>query len=295
MATGSPLDNMFTQMQKQAEEARLANMERQKQVEGLWNDIIARYSPGGALQKNALSQLEAQKARDVTTEYGQSTQDMISRGLFGTSVAPTQGGVARKWEQDVGVPSRIKLEDIMAERLSSAQSGKAGMLERIENEYPDTTAIAQLMMQASNVPVATPASTNFNSPLGMSTSLSDSSFAMPKSTTATSSNASPYSKQGTSIYDTSSLVPTPTANTTSSKSAYDLGIRDAAAVAEKAKAASTSPAVSGVVTPTAAEQAKIEAELRKLYPQMFQPGWGTSNSKNINYSGKVNTGYGKAY
>lgn len=148
----SPLDDLLAKATQQEEEAKLANLSRQQQIEAIWDEVIKRYQPGGTFQTEAFRQLGVQKEQDVMREYGSRTQDMISRGLFGTSVAPSQGEIGRKWERDVGAPSRLKLEDLMMQRLSTAQSEKAGFLERIENDYPDYNSIAQLMAQASSAP-----------------------------------------------------------------------------------------------------------------------------------------------
>jgi len=115
--------------------ARQANEQRYAQAMAIYDEIIKRYQPGGTFGKAALGQLETQKVRDV----GRETQQMISSGLYGTT---TTAGLPTKWEAEVGAPSRLRLEDIMMQRLSQAQIGKAGFIERREDVYPDVGAYA---------------------------------------------------------------------------------------------------------------------------------------------------------
>jgi len=142
-----PLEDIIAQMETAAEESRLANIRRQEQVSAIFDEIIARYGPGGTFGKGAEAILERQKIGDV----GAGAQRWISAGLYGTEVG---GGLERAWESEVGAPARLRLEDIKMERLSQAQLGKAGFVERIEDVYPDYGMMAQLISQAANVPGA---------------------------------------------------------------------------------------------------------------------------------------------
>jgi len=116
--------------------AKRANELRYAQAMQIYDEIIRRYQPGGTFGQAALGQLEKQKVRDV----GRETQQMISSGLYGTT---TTAGLPGKWEAEVGAPTRLRLEDIMMERLSQAQIGKAGFIERREDVYPDVGAYAE--------------------------------------------------------------------------------------------------------------------------------------------------------
>ena len=127
------LEKAFAAMSSEAKES---NIKRQKKIEAIFDEIIARYQPGGSFGKSYLQQLGEQKTRDV----GAGTQSLISSGMYGTT---TTAGLPGKWEAEVGAPARLKLEDIQMERLSSAQLGKASFLERIEEPYPDYNALMQ--------------------------------------------------------------------------------------------------------------------------------------------------------
>lgn len=128
--------------------AKQANEQRYAQAMSIYDEIIKRYQPGGTFGKAALGQLEKQKTRDV----GRETQQMISSGLYGTT---TTAGLPTKWEAEVGAPSRLRLEDIMMERLSQAQVGKAGFIERREDVYPDVGAYAGYAAEGAQAPTRT--------------------------------------------------------------------------------------------------------------------------------------------
>ena len=125
----------MSQTMQQYEAARKANEQRYAQAMAIYDEIINRYQPGGTFGQAALGLLEEQKTRDI----GKEMQQMISSGIYGTTTA---AGAPRRWEAEVGAPSRLRLEDIMMQRLSGAQVGKAGFIERREDVYPDVGAVA---------------------------------------------------------------------------------------------------------------------------------------------------------
>ena len=135
--TGGTLQNLTAAFTAQANQAKAANLQRYNQAMAIYDEIINRYQPGGAFETSALSMLEGTKKRDVAS----GAQKLVSSGLYGTTRA---AGLGTAWEQEVGAPSRLKLEDLMMERLSGAQLGKAGFMERREDEYPDPGMFAQL-------------------------------------------------------------------------------------------------------------------------------------------------------
>lgn len=132
--------NLQNQLTSAVSQANTANQRRAEQAGAIYDEIINRYQPGGSFGKAALGQLETQKKKDV----GKQTQGLISSGLYGTTTAT---GLGKQWESDVGQPSRLRLEDLMMERLSQAQLGKASFLERQEDVGPDLGQIGNLMSQ----------------------------------------------------------------------------------------------------------------------------------------------------
>lgn len=141
------IEQLIAQFTAKEEEARAANVKRQQQIESIFDEIIARYGPGGTYGAAAESLLARQKIRDV----GAVGQRDISRGMYG--VRPYEA----EWEAEVGAPARLRLEDIKMERLSAAQMGKAGFMERVEEPYPEYGALLQAAQAAGAGTAATQA------------------------------------------------------------------------------------------------------------------------------------------
>lgn len=133
-----PYAGLTRQISTQQESAKQANIQRYEQAMKIYEDIISRTAPGGAFEKAGLAQIETAKTRGV----GKEMQQLISGGMYGTTTA---AGVGRGWEADVGAPARLRLEDIMEQRRTTAQLGKAGFIERREDVYPDYNALLQML------------------------------------------------------------------------------------------------------------------------------------------------------
>ena len=116
------------------ERARKANLARKQQITSMYDEMMQRFQPGGAFERRGLGQIEEARTKGV----GQEMQQMISSGLFGTTTAAQTG---RRWEAEVGAPSRLRLEDIMQQRITGIQQKKAGFLERVEDKYPDYSSL----------------------------------------------------------------------------------------------------------------------------------------------------------
>ena len=93
------------------------------EITGLLDQIIERYKIGGEFGKAELALLNRAKTKSLAS----TMQGMVSAGLAGTTV-PT--GAGKKWEEEIGMPSRLRLEDIRTERLTGAMGAKAGFMER---------------------------------------------------------------------------------------------------------------------------------------------------------------------
>lgn len=109
-----------------------------REIEGLLDKIIARYSPGGEFGKPEEALLKRAKVKSLA----ETSQDLVSSGLSGTNVG---GGAGKSWEEEVGMPARLKLEDIRSQRLTEAMGAKAGYLER--RSASDVTGNLELMRQ----------------------------------------------------------------------------------------------------------------------------------------------------
>jgi hypothetical protein len=121
-------------------QARRRNQAREEYIWRTLEGIRQLYAPGGEFGKGYEAQLERTKTRDVAG----AAQQLISSGLYGSTTA---AGLGKKWEEDVGAPARLKLEDLRMDRYVQAWREKAAFQERIEDRYPDYGLIAGLRSQ----------------------------------------------------------------------------------------------------------------------------------------------------
>jgi len=121
---------------------------REQEVRGLLDQVVETYAPGGAYLKGA----EAMLGREKQKYLGSATQQLISSGLYGTTMA---AGLPKKWEEEVGMPSRLKLEDIRTQAYTGALGQKASFIESISEQVPSYETIAGLTSQAAAAPQQT--------------------------------------------------------------------------------------------------------------------------------------------
>jgi len=86
-----------------------------------WEEAEALYAPEGALTKGLYAQLERQKELDVAA----SIQQMVTSGLYPTTVT---AGLPTMWEEEIGVPARLQIEEARTRELAALQAGKAGYI-----------------------------------------------------------------------------------------------------------------------------------------------------------------------
>lgn len=127
-----------TRFQQQMDAANEANQARYDQGLGLWGQIGQQYAPGGSFGAGSLAQLEQQKIGDVAA----AQQQMGSSGLWNTTVA---AALPSAWEQQVGTPGRLGIEQARAGRYGEALAGQAGFIERAYDTGPDMGMFADLM------------------------------------------------------------------------------------------------------------------------------------------------------
>jgi hypothetical protein len=129
----------------QTDPANQAAFEREQEIRGLLDKVVSAYSPGGAFGAGTEAMLERQREQYL----GSATQQLISSGLYGSTMA---AGLGKKFEEEVGMPTRAKLEDIRMQAYTEALGQKAGFIERIEEERPSFETIAGLTQQAAAKP-----------------------------------------------------------------------------------------------------------------------------------------------
>ena len=138
----SSLSNLINQFSGQYAEARKANEERYAEAKNIYEQIIGLFKPGGEFGKG----FEAQIGRAKTKSVAQGTQALVSSGLYGTTQT---AGLGKKFEEEVGAPARLQMEDVRMGKYAGALGAKAGMIERREDEYPDYSMIMNLMRQVT--------------------------------------------------------------------------------------------------------------------------------------------------
>ncbi len=129
------LDFLQQDFQKRETGAREANVKRETEIRGIYDQLIGQGQ--GAFRTAGLADIERGKTRAV----GQGMQQMVSSGLFGTTTAAS---IPVQAENQASL-SRLKLEDIIQQRTTELKLGKAGFVERIEDPYPDYNQLIQAM------------------------------------------------------------------------------------------------------------------------------------------------------
>jgi hypothetical protein len=133
----SLVDNLIAQFQDQQQRANDANMQRYQQ--GL--DILDRRIEMEGQEGTFMKATEAGLARGKSQAVASGTQSLVSSGLASTTQA---AGLGKKYEEEVGAPTRLKAADISAQRLSQSLMDKVGFIERREDVGPSYGDIAGL-------------------------------------------------------------------------------------------------------------------------------------------------------
>ncbi len=114
--------------------------------------LVKQYEQGagyGAGEKALLKRTKTKAMADVG-------QQLASAGLSGTSVG---AGASQRWEEEIGMPTELRLEDMRTERLMSALLAKAGYQREEESEkyrfeFQSAEALKQRQFQAQESSLA---------------------------------------------------------------------------------------------------------------------------------------------
>ncbi len=131
------IDDLIAKFQEAQDRARVANETRYQQGLELFDRVIKQYETGGTFEKAT----EAKIGRAGEKSVASGMQALVSSGLAGTSIA---AGLGKKFEEEVGQPTRLEAQDIAAQRTAQALEKKAGFIERREDVGPDFATIAGL-------------------------------------------------------------------------------------------------------------------------------------------------------
>lgn len=122
------------------ERANEAAAKREEEIRGLLDQIVSTYAPGGSYMQGQEAMLDRTKQKTLA----QGTQGLISSGLYGSTMT---AGLPGRFEEEIGVPTRAKLEDLRTDAYTKALAGKAGFIESITENVPDFGMMAQLTAQ----------------------------------------------------------------------------------------------------------------------------------------------------
>jgi hypothetical protein len=145
---GRQTPDFLSQLVTSQTAANIANQQRAAEIRAIYEENIKRYRPGGTFETKALEQIGKAGERFVEKGYGEQTQANITGGLFGTTVqAGIKPRLRKEYEEETAAPARLRLEDVLMQRLTSAQTGLAGFLERQEDVGPGLGTIGSLAEQ----------------------------------------------------------------------------------------------------------------------------------------------------
>jgi len=127
------------------QEARTRNKAREDEIRNIYGEMLSLYSPGGAMEKAGMQQIQRAKVGATT---GTMQRD-ISRGLYG--IRPYEA----EWEATTGVGARMTLEDMLTRGRAAIMGQQASFIERIEDQYPDLGAVERGYSAMASTPSRT--------------------------------------------------------------------------------------------------------------------------------------------
>ena len=141
----NPLADVLSQYQQAMDDANAANDLRYQQGMNMLGD---RYTRGMGYLDNAGQQEGADIRQDYHNLGTRIDQDLISRGLSGTTIRPTQQmGVQRELSSSLGrMNERLAQQKVATDAQLSGDI--AGFLERREDQAPDISQMLALMQAA---------------------------------------------------------------------------------------------------------------------------------------------------
>jgi hypothetical protein len=106
-------------------------------VTQLFAEAMKKFQPGGTFGKKE----EAMLARAKKRYLASSAQRMVSAGLSGTTVPMAEEA---KFQEEIGEPTRLGLEDVRTSRLNELLMSKAGYLGGLGGRTTTTTATQRM-------------------------------------------------------------------------------------------------------------------------------------------------------
>jgi len=131
---------LMSEYQRAFDEAKAANLKRYDEGMGIYDQVASLYTPGGQYGQGAMASYERGKTRSRASAY----QGLVNAGMANL----TKGtGFDKSYEEEVGTPFRLNLNDMRTGAYGGALKDKAGFIERREDSYPDSSMYVALMNQ----------------------------------------------------------------------------------------------------------------------------------------------------
>ena len=105
-----------------------------------WEQAIAQYGPEGGYGKGVEAGLERGRVQATTS----GMQSLVSAGLAGTTMA---AGLGKKYEEEVAVPARARVEETRAQAIAGLRAGLAGAEQRGYETAEDRALRERLTMR----------------------------------------------------------------------------------------------------------------------------------------------------
>jgi hypothetical protein len=142
----NPYQNIIDTITKMQTDINAKTKARETEVRGILDEVIGFYRQGGAFGQGVEASLE----RERTKTLAAGGQSLISSGLYNTTQL---AGLSGRFAEEVGAPTRAKLEDLRMDKLSSALGQKAQFVTDITETQPNYQLLAQLQMAGGGAPV----------------------------------------------------------------------------------------------------------------------------------------------
>lgn len=144
----TPIEDLISQFQTQAEEARAANEARYTEGKDIYSQIAGMFGPESSYGQSYLQQYDTTKKQALANQL----QSLITSGLGNVT---TTSNLETAYEGQVGVPFRTQLADLMMSKRAEALGNLAGFIERREDVAPSPELLANLVTQSTAGPETT--------------------------------------------------------------------------------------------------------------------------------------------
>ena len=143
---GSRINTPRTQQSNAYSNLETEYNKAQGDITSIYDKIIAQFAPGGGFGAGTEAMINRQKQRSISS----ATQNLISSGLYGTTMT---AGLDKKFEEEVGTPARLKLEDLRYQAYANSLAQKAQFLGNILPSYSELANLSAASVPSQSVTI----------------------------------------------------------------------------------------------------------------------------------------------